>query len=372
MELKNDHNVYILGAGFSQEAGLPTISDFLVRMRDSHPWLISQGRVKEAEAVQKVLEFRLKAASAAYWTNLDLENIEELFSLASASAEPIAENITQAIAATLDFAAKTAQKEPSLRLFLQNLKWPAPSAWLTNAKHEGHLPTGSVTSAQTGRYPHHVAKLLGMFGDGKPKGENTFITFNYDTVLEDALTELKVPFSYGFKKTWSRDASAKATKDEDALQVLKLHGSLNWARKRVHAWRTSAPRKEFTVFGSYSDVREAGRIPELVPPTWKKIFQGHLGDVWESAVRCLQTATRVIIIGFSMPPADMHFKYLIAAGLQQNVSLRKIAFYSLGMESIEERARSLLRQSYIETGSITFRGCSFGGFVADTNILAGF
>jgi hypothetical protein len=83
LALANDHNVYILGAGFSAEGGLPVVSGFLQRMRDSHPWLVSKGRTKEAEAVQRLLEFRLEATSASYWTKIDLENIEELFSLAS-------------------------------------------------------------------------------------------------------------------------------------------------------------------------------------------------------------------------------------------------------------------------------------------------
>ena len=88
--LQNDHNVYILGAGFSHDAGLPLISDFLLRMRDSHEWLQKQNRTTEARSVEAVLNFRLDAASAAYWVNLDLENIEELFSLASASAGGVA------------------------------------------------------------------------------------------------------------------------------------------------------------------------------------------------------------------------------------------------------------------------------------------
>jgi hypothetical protein len=41
-------------------------------------------------------------------------------------------------------------------------------------------------------------------------------------------------------------------------------------------------------------------------------------------VRALRLATRVVIIGFSMPRTDMHFKYLLAAGLKENISLRKI------------------------------------------------
>jgi hypothetical protein len=82
----NDRNVYILGAGFSAEAGLPVIRDFMNRMRDAAAWLEEQGdRKEEVTAIEGVLDFRLRAASASYRVPLDVENIEELFSLASAS-----------------------------------------------------------------------------------------------------------------------------------------------------------------------------------------------------------------------------------------------------------------------------------------------
>ena len=62
----NDHNVYILGAGFAAEAGLPLIKDFMNQMRDASAWLEAQGgRGHEEEAIGRVLEFRLKAAAAA-------------------------------------------------------------------------------------------------------------------------------------------------------------------------------------------------------------------------------------------------------------------------------------------------------------------
>ncbi len=58
----NDHNVYILGAGFANEAGLPLIKDFMNRMRDAAAWLEAQGgREREQEAIGRVLEFRLRA-----------------------------------------------------------------------------------------------------------------------------------------------------------------------------------------------------------------------------------------------------------------------------------------------------------------------
>jgi hypothetical protein len=63
----NDHNVYILGAGFAAEAGLPLIKDFMNRMRDAAAWLEGQGgREREQEAISRVLEFRLRAAAAAH------------------------------------------------------------------------------------------------------------------------------------------------------------------------------------------------------------------------------------------------------------------------------------------------------------------
>src|SRR5258708_40256032 len=96
-----DHNVYILGAGFSRDAGLPLVNDFLGRMGDclDSDSLEPRGR----EAIQKVFEFRLKAAAAAYRAKLNVENIEELFSLASAlEGGNDSDYIPRAIAATLD------------------------------------------------------------------------------------------------------------------------------------------------------------------------------------------------------------------------------------------------------------------------------
>src|SRR4051794_3204594 len=84
MDLQNDHNVYVLGAGFSFDAGLPLICDFLHRMRDSIDWLHAAGRTEEIKAIERVLTVRLEAAGAAYRAVLDVENVEELFSLVSA------------------------------------------------------------------------------------------------------------------------------------------------------------------------------------------------------------------------------------------------------------------------------------------------
>jgi hypothetical protein len=48
--LENDHNVYILGAGFSVDGGPPLVADFMNAMRDSVEWLQAKKRDAEAEA----------------------------------------------------------------------------------------------------------------------------------------------------------------------------------------------------------------------------------------------------------------------------------------------------------------------------------
>src|SRR6266436_3859937 len=103
----NNNNVYLLGAGFSADAGLPTIADFLNQMRDSTDWLAQQGRQAELAAVGAVLEFRHNAAAAGYRVNVDLDNIEDLFSLAAAlPQQTVSRAVQAAIGATLNYSQK--------------------------------------------------------------------------------------------------------------------------------------------------------------------------------------------------------------------------------------------------------------------------
>jgi hypothetical protein len=370
IRLENDHNVYILGAGFSRDAGLPLISDFLVRMRDSYEWLLAQARHAEAEAVEKVLRFRLKAASAAYYVTLDLENIEELFSLASASEGDMDSSIRIAIAATIDFFRNTnppekccmfvnggaglfIAPEPKKQLLAKYPHWAKPAEPLDT------LNPGRTGPFLISRYAFYLARLLGLFLNGSPQGQNTFITFNYDTVLEDALNELKVPFDYAFADS-DVIASTACQVEIPKIPVLKLHGSVNWGRpSQSHEVR----RSPLKIYANLLQMLAEKAEPSLVPPTWKKIIGGPLEAIWNAAVHRLETATRIIIIGFSIPPTDMHFKYLLAAGLQKNVSLRHIQFVNPDPnDELRPRAEALLRKSYIDLGLISFSKFGLNAF----------
>ena len=320
-KLQNNHNVYILGAGFSADRGLPVIKNFMHVMRDAHQWLESQGRSKEANAIRSVMEFRLDAASAAYRVRMDLENIEELFSLASASSRKLTDAIRLAIAATLDYKLKTSF-EPKVGFQASSLA-EIPKTW----EHE--MFDGFVSSE-----PHHftcpayeffLTCLLGNWKNKNNYSDNSFITFNYDLIVEDALKKLSIPFNYGF--------STKSEETRNGVSLLKLHGSLNWGK--------IGSSTNYKIYDSYDELRINQEIPQLVPPTWRKIFTGPLRQVWDQSLKSLENATRIIVIGFSIPTTDNHFKYLVAAGLQNNISLREIIFVNPNQAEIEQRANDL-------------------------------
>jgi len=321
-----NHNVYILGAGFSANAGLPLVNNFLERMADAVEWLYSNNRESEAEAVRRVFDFRLRAAGAAYRAEVNIDNIEELFSLASASeGEARADEVVSAIAATLDFAELTT-KRPTCKVTVREES--GQGSWIGTDKT---YPL----------YQLYAGIISGSMCTAPTKTENTVITLNYDTLLEDALAELNVPFYYGLPTeltAYHESVKCLHSKEREALAVYKLHGSSNWSKPLSRGSKA-------TIFGNYRDLHKAGGKVLLVPPTWRKVFAEQLIQVWEGAVEALNKATRIVVVGFSMPPTDNHFKYLIAAGLQRNISLRKFLFVNPGLHESRKKDRAVLRRN---------------------------
>ena len=375
----NDHNVYILGAGFATEAGLPLIYDFMNRMRDAAAWLAEQGgRDTEVSAIEEVLDFRHRAAGAAYRTPLDVENVEELFSLASArGGEKLAQNMNVAIAATIDFARATAQPPTEYQRFdvrlLDTSGWTKPQNWCApTAFLENFIKTGNDKGQGFGCPPYefYVGLMAGYFNPGPSSRRDTIIAFNYDTVVEDALRGLGLGVHYGIEHLTgyaTPEDLRSAQQGRDGIRVLKLHGSISWARtvERLASDRSDLPSnlvkeldRKIVIFPNYEKLREQGHVPILTPPTWQKTFSGYLSSVRDAIVAELETATRIIIIGYSIPPTDQHFRFLLSAGLQDNISLRKVIFVNPALrkpdprKQLEERLFALFRRELFDRGTV--------------------
>ncbi|MBM4257125.1 MAG: hypothetical protein FJ147_14650 [Deltaproteobacteria bacterium] len=344
--IHRNHNVYILGAGFSCDAGLPVVKDFLNRMRDSIDWLHENNRGEEARAVERIIQFRLEAAAAAYRAYLNIEHIEELFSLASAwKGNELTEQMTTAIAATLDYA-KLTFPEPSFRLLIDSPPAEVPKPW-QQITGDDTVPRNQSPHRSPYRVPYYhlyAGLLSGKLCHPTPDMENTVITFNYDTLLEDGLTDIDVPFDYHLPSSdKSMNSQTETTSGRPLpLRVLKLHGSMNWGTQK------DKKTDHLTIYKNYSQLREQGAEVVLIPPTWRKVFGGALTSIWDAALEALSSATRIVLIGFSIPPTDMHFKYLLAAGLCNNVSLRQIEIINPAAQSAEKNLFKILRKELSE------------------------
>ncbi len=161
------------------------------------------------------------------------------------------------------------------------------------------------------------------------------ITFNYDLALDYAFFWKKAPIDY----------CLGSTKDPTRIDVMKLHGSLNWVRcgkcRNTIPWELPQyfSRYHWNLYGEekapaqlklpsylmeYSHC-ETKVIPDpvIVPPTWNKtLYHQQIGAVWRRAAQHLSQAENIIVFGYSLPETDQFFHYLYALGTVSDVLLK--------------------------------------------------
>lgn len=311
VEFHTDHNVYIIGAGYSAAAGLPLLTNFLQKMCIYRTSLNDDSEY--AKAIDNVLSYRRDCASASDKIKLDLDNIETLLSLAAASPEvDIQHDIAIAIGATIDHYQKLFNKIPVGSRCLRT-------------KNEVDSPN----PIRQDFYQYSAAIMSGDEGKLQQREniKNTIISFNYDMLIEDALASQGYCFTYGFDGhdpiPDSHCNMQGGELPERACYLLKLHGSINWSEGGIESTDRDVKRYIFTSFDELME-KSQDRIPLILPPWWKKDPIGIFGKIWETAVERLRTATRIIFLGYSCPATDQYVKYLLAAGLQNNISLARV------------------------------------------------
>ena len=140
-----------------------------------------------------------------------------------------------------------------------------------------------------------------------------YITFNYDLLLESALSAEQIPFSYTLQF------------NSDEVAVLKPHGSINWFKKGTKL------RDDVEVFDLGTHVDQRGmeesnpddciqvcltldpkllgfrkwKEPVIIPPTpMKQVENPDLKRIWASFSSAIHATPRLEIIGYSLPAAD--------------------------------------------------------------------
>jgi hypothetical protein len=105
-------------------------------------------------------------------------------------------------------------------------------------------------------------------------------------------------------------------------------------------------------------------VPLLIPPSWDKSgYAEIIAPVWKRAVEELKTATRICIVGYSIPETDAFFKYLITMALAGNhqlynlivVDYRAPTFNHPLALDVQGYAKDVVRPRYIKLLDRVFR-----------------
>jgi hypothetical protein len=288
-------NIFLLGAGASRQAGGPLMRDFL----DTAQRVLARD---DADLVA-VLDGRLALRQIYALATLDLLNVESLL-----SCFEMAELL----------GARGGPSEQRLALALRRV--------ITKTLHESvRCARGAYYSFPPEPYGAFVNTVLADLRAA------AVITFNYDLALELGMAccekagqRLPIFADYGLIPT---------PPDTYSIPVLKLHGSLNWARcQKCSAIVPWAVTDVVAGDGYYSQRESALRLgerlgelvhceeacpanPVIVPPTLaKSSHHADLAKVWQRARIELTEVRNLFVIGYSLPETDYFFRYFFGLG----------------------------------------------------------
>jgi hypothetical protein len=142
------------------------------------------------------------------------------------------------------------------------------------------------------------------------------LTFNYDLLIEESFQSVGVwtplggygVWAHGVRGAWCKNWLERRSltgESRSRVQLLKLHGSLNW-----RLYNTGQIRMKDRPFVVRTKNNETVSI---LPPGWdKRIDRNPYRKLWRQARLKLESCKTVVIIGYSLPEADLLAKALFA------------------------------------------------------------
>lgn len=324
--MKNELNVlYILGAGFSAPAGLPTIGTFY---RTSRRLFFTEG--KNYEHFKPVFDYIERASGAMNYLDAELFNIEELLSIIE--MDNVANSRRETEIDINRFVIDT------VRACTPKIMWESPNVM---TEHLHLFKCQSVENNVIGLYAAFILSLINadvyvlrksdeaksfecLFPNTKEdstyEARYSVLTFNYDTLIEQIVQSInlqRLDDEYGIRicsKYSMSDDIGIAAKWE--LPFCKPHGSL----------------KNDLTFDE--DI--------IIAPTSMKAVKETLVEQWKTAHERLSKADVLVFVGYSFAHGDTYLQYLLKSALKHNIDLQSIVVVNSGdAESLVQRYRSM-------------------------------
>jgi len=293
----NKKRIFILGAGFSKQVGMPLASEL--------PDLLLK-RFQQNN-IQDMLEWYKSLKRRIHWIGDNSINIEQVFDLAHYDI--------------MAWRMKQQQGQKSLKISKASIKVEEISDWLNWMERDlAHI----IWDKQSKAMPQ-LQKIMNF--SENLRIYDVILTFNYDTLLEISLTKKSKKWHYGFN-----------LENGHGVTILKMHGSINWkianrgetnssngllfrkddlnvikcdgskpnepGDKHELALITDAEVDNFIIQNStiWKDINCVGiaglgahKQLHLLPGSWK---------VWSNAMKALEETDELYIVGFSLSPFD--------------------------------------------------------------------
>jgi SIR2-like domain len=311
-------NIYVVGAGFSRNAGLPLANEFTEALLGvSHLSKDAQSTIL-AEFLRHFVDDLFGGGTRV--KPLDWPRLEDLFTTIDLAANT-GHNLGPHYSASLLRTVRRALIVRVIRLLRESF-----------AKRRMGLA--------------NEWKILRQFLREVPAEKSAFLSMNWDSVIEVTLEKEQgiASFDYGCSAVAAqfqgeRVARRRVPANARTVQVLKPHGSINWmycdACTHVFWFRDISAQKIPLRLFKASDIERVheviGKRPPIAPafPTCPDCQATALGTrfatfsyqkaldfplhqaTWRTAEQLLQNAKNWIFIGYSMPAADYQFKHLL-------------------------------------------------------------
>jgi len=313
IEVDDDTKItFLLGAGSSAPSGIPTVDKLL-----SELW-------KRARKIGREDLDRL-----ANWCNdRGITNIEDLLTAAYISNFAARNsNVTELLNYFIFSGGRESPEEEEYIIrrtrTLRSTKIDVSS--ISFLQDTLQTLFGLLTSTMISASPNSTHQAIVDFI--KEHKNVSIITTNYDGCMDEALLKEKIPFR--------GTISGEKENTPNAVQLIKMHGSINWAY-----CDSCQDVQEFDLLelkGIYEEDRlsypvigickKCGglRRPLLVPPlSFKFLMFPNLIDIWNSARQSIEEADYLIIVGYSFSEADTYITKIISRSMSMKDSQKMI------------------------------------------------
>jgi len=184
------------------------------------------------------------------------------------------------------------------------------------------LLTGFMISASPNATHNAIVNFI------KDHKNSSIITTNYDGCMDESILRNKMHLK-------GTIGSESEVNKPDAVQLIKMHGSINWAycdscqvvREFDLLELKETYEKDKLSFPVIGICKNCGglRRPLLVPPlSFKFLMFPNLVDIWNSANQSIEEAGYLIVVGYSFSEADTYITKIISRSISMNKNQKMI------------------------------------------------